>query len=603
MRAEVKKVGDLFSDPVQYVIPEFQRSYSWEKEKQWEPLWDDVRGVAERALKNRSNGHSRVAPHFMGALVLQTEPDAPADVPSVLGERSIVVDGQQRLTTLQILVRAVVGVADGLEISDGVDGLRSLVANADLEGPWRFKVLHSDEWDQNACRRLMRDPSGDRSVKYGDTTPGRNRIDACYDCLSGLVSEYLDVDDLGLRSQRLSGLEEAILMHLEVAVLRLEPDEQPNMVFETLNARGQELAQYQLVKNTVMLEAGVVTDKARAKACWHAFEDPWWSDKDGQYDQVDRFLAAWLTSVRRKPVQNFRISTEFRAFVNDWKSDGKDVWDAFGLLNRGGQIYWDVVSGVDPECGDFYSRLSGIEAASVLPVCLWMREAVNGLSEGDAKRVVDLLESYIFRRALVKFLPVPLSVFMGLIDVAEDAVRADIAVRDKVRDRLVDGTPARAEYWPEDVYLIDFLTRQPCGAKGPALKAALICIENYLRAEAGVPPIEDGKSLSVHYLMPKARHEWDSDGNWPILGRDRPSKASSRGLAVDKIGNVTLLAGKLPPKSRADAVSWERKQGFMLVDGPLYMNRLLLDMDVWDEARIDARSRELAEHAVAVWRR
>ena len=78
-------------------------------------------------------------------------------------------------------------------------------------------------------------------------------------------------------------------MHLEVAVLRLEPDEQPNMVFETLNARGQELAQYQLVKNTVMLEAGVVTDKARAKACWHAFEDPWWSDKD---DQVDRFLAA-----------------------------------------------------------------------------------------------------------------------------------------------------------------------------------------------------------------------------------------------------------------------------------------------------------------------
>ena len=155
-----------------------------------------------------------------------------------------------------------------------------------------------------------------------------------------------------------------------------------------------------------------------------------------------------------------------------------------------------------------------------------MREAVNGLSEGDAKRVVDLLESYIFRRALVKLLPAPLPVFMVVIDVAEDAVRADIAVRDKVRDRLVDGTSARTEYWPEDVYLIDFLTSQPCGAKGPALKAALICIENYLRAEAGVPPIEDGKSLSVHYLMPKARDEWEGDGNWPISGRDRPSKVS-----------------------------------------------------------------------------
>ena len=213
------------------------------------------------------------------------------------------------------------------------------------------------------------------------------------------------------------------------------------------------------------------------------------------------------------------------------------------------------------------------------------------------------MESYIFRRALAKLSPAPLSFFMDLIDVAEGAVRADIEVRDKVRDRLVDGTSARAEYWPEDAFLIDFLTRLPCGAKGVALKAALICIENHLRVEAGVPLIEDGNSLSVHYLMPKSRDDWDLDGSWPILGRDRSSKASSRGLAVEKIGNVTLLAGKLPPKIRADPAPWERKQDFMRVDGPLYMNRSLLDMDVWDEARIDARSRELAEYAVAVWRR
>ena len=61
MDAKVSSVGDLFLGTVQYVIPEFQRSYAWEREKQWEPLWEDVVNVADRVLKSRSNGHSRVA--------------------------------------------------------------------------------------------------------------------------------------------------------------------------------------------------------------------------------------------------------------------------------------------------------------------------------------------------------------------------------------------------------------------------------------------------------------------------------------------------------------------------------------------------------------
>lgn len=348
MDANVSSVGDLFSGTVQYVIPEFQRSYAWEREKQWEPLWEDVVNLADRVLKSRSNGHSRVAPHFMGALVLQGEPvrnGTLADVPCALGRRSIVVDGQQRLTTLLVLIRALVGVADEMELSEEVEGLRALVCNAELDGNWRYKVMPSSEQDLVACRSLMLNPTGDVSVSYGDQLAGRNRINACYDFLSDACKNFLRRDDESLAAQRLSAVEDSILNHLEVAVLGLADDEQPNMVFKTLNARGEELAQHELVKNTVMLEAGVVTDREEARKCWHAFEDGWRIGKSGEGELIDRFLAAWLASVRRKNIPTSRLSAEFRAFVNGWKMDGCDVRDAFEMLNRGGGIYRDVVTG------------------------------------------------------------------------------------------------------------------------------------------------------------------------------------------------------------------------------------------------------------------
>ena len=352
-----------------------------------------------------------------------------AEVPDALGRRSIVVDGQQRLTTLLVIIRALVGVADWMELSKEVEGLRALVCNAELEGDWRYKVMPSSEQDLVACRGLMLNPTGDVSVSYGDQLAGRNRINACYDFLSDACENFLRGDDESLAALRLSAVEESILRHLEVAVLNLSDDEQPNMVFETLNARGEELAQHELVKNTVMLEAGVVTDREEARKCWHAFEDGWWAGKFGKGEQIDRFLAAWLTSVRRKNIPPARVSVEFRAFINGWKVDGHDVRDAFEMLNRGGGIYRDVVTGSNSICGDFYARLSGLGSTSLLPVCLWLLEPSNRVPDDSVRKVVEMLESYIFRRTLVKLQPAAHSVFMGVIEVVEGAIAEGREVR------------------------------------------------------------------------------------------------------------------------------------------------------------------------------
>ena len=99
MNAEIVNLQTLFGKPVSYRIPPFQRSYAWNKENQWEPLWQDVVNVAERWLNRQDKTEMR--PHFMGAIVLQQQENATGEV-----EKRTVVDGQQRLTTLQMLIRA-----------------------------------------------------------------------------------------------------------------------------------------------------------------------------------------------------------------------------------------------------------------------------------------------------------------------------------------------------------------------------------------------------------------------------------------------------------------------------------------------------------------
>ena len=98
METQVRTPNAIFGQPQRFLVPLFQRPYVWNQEQQWDPLWRDLERVALRLLKNP---HTRHEPHFLGAVVFQ-------QVQSRTGElqERMVIDGQQRLTTLQILLDA-----------------------------------------------------------------------------------------------------------------------------------------------------------------------------------------------------------------------------------------------------------------------------------------------------------------------------------------------------------------------------------------------------------------------------------------------------------------------------------------------------------------
>lgn len=99
MDANILNLQSLFHQQVSYRIPQFQRRYGWGEEVQWKPLWDDICNLALRVLT--TNADVKVRSHFMGAIVLQQQQSNTGEVKKIL-----VVDGQQRLTTLQLLIKA-----------------------------------------------------------------------------------------------------------------------------------------------------------------------------------------------------------------------------------------------------------------------------------------------------------------------------------------------------------------------------------------------------------------------------------------------------------------------------------------------------------------
>ena len=99
MQPNYIEIARLFSNNERFTVPLFQRPYVWTREAQWEPLWDDVLGVLHR-LEARQ-GDAPVASHFLGTIVLEQKPTSTGSL-----TRREVIDGQQRLTTLQILLKA-----------------------------------------------------------------------------------------------------------------------------------------------------------------------------------------------------------------------------------------------------------------------------------------------------------------------------------------------------------------------------------------------------------------------------------------------------------------------------------------------------------------
>lgn len=221
-------VSNAFPIRFQYVVPSYQRNYVWTKQDQWEPLWDDVLKVTQQILAD-----DKREPHFLGTII--TKPISRGD--SLLERRSV-VDGQQRLTTLQLLIAAAHSALKELELSDFASILRDYLFNQKKtvrKDHEQLKIRHKSR-DYVGFAAVVKSALGESKSTTSDSRINL-RLPECYRYFREAVISWLQRETGECLRRRGEALTIAIADMLQVVDIQLE-SENSHAIFEALNARG-----------------------------------------------------------------------------------------------------------------------------------------------------------------------------------------------------------------------------------------------------------------------------------------------------------------------------------------------------------------------------
>lgn len=586
MEANIVNLWDLFEEDVSYRIPQFQRPYAWGKH-QWQPLWDDVRNIAEYCLKKQAN--CKILPHFMGAIVLQRQPSDTGEV-----TKRLVVDGQQRLTTLQLLIKATEKAFQIQGDTARADRLHELITNKthDLEGGSddKTKILQSNLNDQDAFLKVI-------DSSYSDFQNKTRGISQAYSYFEAEVKDWLcnETED---RTGKADALEETLTQHLQIAAIDLDEDEEPHIIFETLNARGEPLQQSDLIKNTVMYEADVTDEAKKAGELWGLFDDEWWRQKTHETSKrthIDRFLNYWLMTRALKNVSPDRVASEFRNYSKTRIENGTQSIETIAAdIERTGDVYKRLENIGVEEIEVFLVRIKTLDLGVITPLLLWLYTSTR-IPLVQRTQSIEILESYVVRRMLCGLTPRGLSnLFISLLEKLDSS---DPACLDSTILQYLKLQTSDSLLWPNDRVLFQHLIDKPMEGTIARKKMILEAIEVSLRGDES-EPLGPTDTLTVEHVMPQ---KWS--GNWSIPENtaDKDELEIARNEAVKNIGNLTLTTDKL--NSSLSNGPWDEKRQTLDNHSSLFLNNTLLRdaPDVWDEVAIHKRSEYLARIILQIW--
>lgn len=638
MRSTNLPLFDLFQRQRRYVVPLFQRPYVWEQEEQWEPLWQDIAGRAEAVLERDSRGtrSDKIGSHFLGAIVLNQIKVYGRQVDTVE-----VIDGQQRLTTLQLMLAAFRDevrrseekrLADDLERLTENDGVRE----SEVE---RFKV-----WPTNADRHDFEASMAAGAVvdlektyplqrrKYARKPEPRPRLVEAYLFFARSIREFCSelapsvapsevtsatAPATGRRfsSERAHALYEALRRHIQLVVIELEDDDDPQVIFETLNARGVPLLPSDLIRNFVFLRATQQGENAEDLygTLWAEYDERPAEAKAGKgerfWKQMERQGRARRTRldlfmhhyVQYRSAQDLSIGHLFQAFRAWWESGGKrSVADELSELRRHSDIFASVlVPDGDGRLATFAKRLQALDTSTVYPLLLML--LVGGkqrIPEEELDGILVDLESYLVRRMVCdlgtkNYNRFFLSVLQRL------RASTDVVTRDTVRQMLLAPDGSAGE-WPDDKKFAKAWLEKPVYEYLKATRCSMLlqAVDRAMQTPKQEAITISGR-LTVEHVLPQ---QWESP-EWlepPVEGgTDDESTVERRNRLLHSLGNLTLLTQEL--NSSVSNGPFAAKRPEIARQSALRLNSYFQDVLTWDEAEILRRGEALLEHAKRLW--
>ncbi|MGB3764418.1 MAG: DUF262 domain-containing protein [Ornithinimicrobium sp.] len=596
METNVRTPMDVFNLPQHLTVPLFQRPYVWDEAEQWLPLWEDVRRMAELRLTDPYSS----ARHFLGAVVLQAQDNPTGNLPA-----RNVIDGQQRLTTLQLLMDATAAVLDEHGLDNLSGQLEILTHNLALyvtDTRTRLKLRHTNK-DQAAFDEVM---NADPPIAYTGLKHAGSLLARAHGFFATAVAEWVSktVDDCSTvtPAERATALVHVLTRGLQLVVIDLQPHENSQEIFETLNARGTPLTAADLVKNFIFqrLETEGV-DIRRAYAEDWPFESPFWETdvSVGRYNvsRSSLFITQWLTSRTGEEIGPRATFTRFKHYA-DHQSNQK-MSHLLGLIKAQADQYrsWTIAAEDQDRALSAAEmavyRMNAADTELLKPVLLWLHDPALAIPVPTAAEVIAATESWIVRRLMLRLTSSDLGrVVADLIRTNRPLPPQDLVQR--VRDYLTN-LSAASTYWPGDKEIRTLLPAENAYRRfrGARLRMLLEPVEDDLRSTFDSPPVPR-RGYHIEHVLPQ---KWET--HWPVTGG--LAAELDRGAHIHRLGNLTLLTKGL--YSSVSNGRWEDKRDKLAKHDVFLLNRTFRDPEtaIWDETSIDERSQEMITALLRTW--
>ncbi|WP_448059639.1 GmrSD restriction endonuclease domain-containing protein [Cellulomonas hominis] len=561
MKAVDSHLLTLLKASSQYIVPIYQRLYSWQ-EPECEQLWSDIL---------RAGSSAKLGAHFTGSIVYV----ARGQSTNTSAEPDLLIDGQQRVTTVTLILAALAERLDGLPEGERepIDGFspkkirNRYLLNDDEDGERAFKLILSQS-DKDALIAILQGaaPSAD------------------------LVTRV--VDNLAFFRQKVSdpGLDLAVVCRgldkLVVVDVKLERGvDNPQLVFEAMNSTGKKLSQADLIRNYVLMDLTPKEQEKLYTAYWRPMEQEFVGAADSQFDELVRhYLTIKTGSIPRQA----DIYEAFKDHAAAFSASGETIQSLVVELRQYARRYAAIALGkeTDAKLRRAFKDLDQIRADVVFPFLL---EAYSDFELGTLDRdelhaIVQMVTSYVFRRAVCR---IPTNSLNKTFAGFSAAVRKDHYV-DSVKAHFLGMKSYRA--FPTDAEFRQALVTTDL-YNFRRRSYLLRLLENRGRKEPVT--VED---YTIEHILPQNENmskEWRG-----ALGEQWQDVQAKY---LHTLGNLTLTGYNSEYSDHPFAAKRDMEGGFK--DSPLRLNKGLGQLTEWNVAEIVKRAERLSSEAVAIWPR
>lgn len=564
LQAGETTLNKLLNTSRQFIVPIFQRNYSWQK-NQYEQLWFDILRASK--FKEKQN-------HFIGSIVY-IDMGTPAGRPQQL----LLIDGQQRLTTISILLCAIKDYVQKFNLET------KLINLAKIKNQFLY---NSDEIDEDKYKLLLNVQDKETYIKLIDNTiftvnkPATNIIkcyEFFYERIEDFIKEYGQIDEIY-----------AGIFKLSLVSISLDKDsDNPQMIFESMNSTGKDLSQTDLLRNYLLMDLTPEKQTRLYKTYWKPMEELFGEDiYKNDVNKFDYFIRDFLT-LKSDTGHICKINNVYENFKRYYLDNNCEKFAVLKDLFTYAKYYAciDLLQENDDELKLYWQEFKKLDSHVVYPFLLKLYDDYSRqiLIKEDFKKILQVVISYLWRRAICE---IPTNSLSKTFATLYQAVDKDDYVNSIIKafvfkssyKRFSSDYEVREKLQTKDIY--HFRLR----------KYLLEALENYYHKE----PIDlNTANYTIEHIMPQ---NIEHNLSWQQMLGENWQEVHS--LYLHTLGNLTITGynAEMSNKSFGEKVNGE--SGFK--HSHLKLNESIVQCDVWNKKAIQRRTNILTDIILKIWK-